>query len=519
MADRRGATQTRGPLAHRGAREPHLGGRTFVGHEPDLRFRVALRDRLEVLLADSDLPGGSEQSASDPVALTAVRAEASTKRRNGRVASGVVAIVSAAAVVAALLLLLSRPDANAPADTPNPTTVTTAPETSTVATTDLTRSVLDPSLAAVLSKPSTSEAAQAARVSVYRPGTGHSDVTAQHRFTALSRCWEQTTYAPCVGNERWAYVTGAADSADVHYGLLPTTGYLVVSSLDDRLFVVTGPAGSTEDPQAAPPAWLIDSVTGERGELTWQEEPAALDSPDQVLVLFPSHPQPYVEESTEGFLPRIVDRRDWSIRPLHVPADASAAIRIHQTGSGRIWVGIAPDGGDAGLAYSDNGGASWKRVELPSALRPSTQAVLAHREVLTIAASGSHVAVSELWGPFGSAPQELFLTSNSGADWESIELDQQPMENATEIFALPDGRLVVVLATDSYVERLFMSSTASDWSGLDELPFEPDGYVHLDVSQNGIAVSYGGVITPVRMFSTDLITWWTIPGFPSITSG
>ena len=69
----------------------------------------------------------------------------------------------------------------------------------------------------------------------------------------------------------------------------------------------------------------------------------------------------------ERFLPRVVDRRDWTISPLSVPDDATAALSIAQPGSDRIWVGTAPDG-KLGLAYTDDGGASWTDVELPPTL-------------------------------------------------------------------------------------------------------------------------------------------------------
>ena len=84
------------------------------------------------------------------------------------------------------------------------------------------------------------------------------------------------------------------------------------------------------------------------------------------MVLFPApNPIPWNTDSGERFLPRVVDRRDWTIRPMSVPDDATATLAIHQPGSGRIWIGTAPDGGDVGLAYTDDGGASWTDVELP----------------------------------------------------------------------------------------------------------------------------------------------------------
>jgi photosystem II stability/assembly factor-like uncharacterized protein len=186
-------------------------------------------------------------------------------------------------------------------------------------------------------------------------------------------------------------------------------------------------------------------------------------------------------------------------------------------------VGTAPEGGHVGLAYTDDGGATWERVELPSALRP-TSAELHSRgpgddELLSVAASGDHVAVTDFWGPFGSTPQTVFVTSDAGTDWRSVPLDQGKSENATEVFALPDGRLVVATGVDPYVQRLFVSTSASDWTQLDESPYEPDRRSHFDVNQQGLAVNYGSGNTTPEKFSTDLITWWTIPGFPSLTGG
>ena len=168
-------------------------------------------------------------------------------------------------------------------------------------------------------------------------------------------------------------MTASVDGPGVHYGLLGIADDLVVSALDDRFFVASS-ASLSQDPPSAPAAWLIDSVTGQRGPLTWQDEPTTLNSAEQVLVLFPSpNPIPFDTASGERFLPRVVDRRDWTIRPLSVPDDATAAVAIHQPGSGRIWIGTAPDGGEVGLAYTDDGGASWTDVELPEFVRPTSE--------------------------------------------------------------------------------------------------------------------------------------------------
>jgi hypothetical protein len=105
----------------------------------------------------------------------------------------------------------------------------------------------------------------------------------------------------------------------VHYGLLGVADDLVLSPLDDRFFVASS-ASLSQDPPSAPSAWLIHSVTGQRGPLRWVDQPTTLDSAEQVVVFFPApHPIPLSTYSGKRFLPRVVDRRDWTIRPLNVP--------------------------------------------------------------------------------------------------------------------------------------------------------------------------------------------------------
>ena len=130
-------------------------------------------------------------------------------------------------------------------------------------------------------------------------------------------------------------MTGSVDGPGVHYGLLGIADDLVLSALDDRFFVASS-ASLSQDPPSAPAAWLIDSVTGQRGPLTWEDQPTTLDSAEQVVVLFPSpNPIPFgPPTSGERFLPRVVDRRDWTIRPLTVPDDATAA-----AGDPPAWLG------------------------------------------------------------------------------------------------------------------------------------------------------------------------------------
>ena len=124
-----------------------------------------------------------------------------------------------------------------------------------------------------LEEPSPDEVAAASNAAVYVPGSGPTEVTATRSYVSLRS-----------GPEGWAYVTGSADSPGVHYGLLGEADDLVLSALDDRLFVASS-ASLSQDPPSAPAAWLIDSVTGQRGALRWVDQPTAMDSAEQVLVL------------------------------------------------------------------------------------------------------------------------------------------------------------------------------------------------------------------------------------------
>jgi hypothetical protein len=325
-------------------------------------------------------------------------------------------------------------------------------------------------------------------------------------------------------------VTGSADSPLVHYGLLGsgllgTADDLVLSALDDRLFVASV-ASFSQDPPSEPQAWLIDSVTGQRGQLTWQDEPTTLNAPEQVLVLFPApDPIPRLFDSGERFLPRVVDRRDWTIRPLRVPEDATAALAIHQPGSGRIWIDTAPEGGHVGLAYTDDGGASWTDVELPSSLRPTSAELVASQapdadDVLVVAATGDHVAVTNAWG----GATDVVVSADAGESWNTVELD--PADgNGRRLYVLSDGRLMVVLSMDYKAVRVLVSSSPSDWSQLEvsdhdgfESGFLAQTDSAVDVYQQVLVVHYdrylcdGQGLQPPVTFSTDLTDWWAIPG-------
>ena len=316
--------------------------------EVDISPVDGFAERLSAGLTPTD--PGAVAGARDPVEfgveITGATSGATPRRR--RIVQGMVAVVCAAAVVAALVVV-ARDGASTPGDA--------AGETRAL---DLAGSPLG--------EPSREEVALASNAGTYVPGSGPTEVTATGTYMSLHRCTSGESHSEgCDGLAGWAYVTGSADAAAVHYGLLETADALVVSALDDRFFLASAPISPSQEPPAAPAAWLIDSATGQRGALKWQDQPTTLTSADQVLALFPApHPVPFYTGPPTRFLPRVIDQRDWTIRPLRVPADASAALAIHQPGSGRIWIGTAPDGGDVGLAYTDDGGASWTDVQLPA---------------------------------------------------------------------------------------------------------------------------------------------------------
>jgi hypothetical protein len=440
---------------------------------------------------------------------------------------------SAAALVVTLAVVVAHNDSTAPADAPGPTATvestialptastatpitteaiaatTTAGPTPTV-TTGAPIAAPETRFASVLENPAAAEIELAGDENVYRPGYGPTEVSGARTYVSLRTCnW---VAEPCTGPRGWAYVVGSAESAMVNTGVLGSADELVLSAIDDRLFVASETAVPNSQP--APRAWLIDSVTGQRGALTWQDEPTTLKSADQSLVMFPLNTQPYFRAPSTSFLPRVVDARDGTISPLNVPAHASAVLQIHQPGSGRIWIGTARDGGDAGLAYTDDGGATWTDVELPETLRQASEELLGrpYFEGLTLAATGDRIAVSVALCASGCSDNRLFTSADAGATW--VGVDPPPNSgNYRELFVLQD-RLVYALNFDPYLAILLESGPSSDWSELQMA----EGYSSLQtqpradfgVGQRGIASLYGFTQDPPMSFSTDLIDWWPI---------
>jgi hypothetical protein len=183
----------------------------------------------------------------------------------------------------------------------------------------------------------------------------------------------------------------------------------------------------------------------------------------------------------------------------------------------RIWIGTAPEGGDVGLAYTDDGGASWTDVELPSSLRPTSAELVATESpgsdhLLVVAATGDHVAVTEAWGD----ATEVSVSNDAAETWSTVLLDPHD-GNGRKLYVLSDDRLMVVLTMEAYAVGVLFSGSPDDWSQLevpdDDSRFQPAflavaGGV-IDVYQHGLVVHYDrdrcddeGVFPPEN-FSTD----------------
>jgi hypothetical protein len=475
---------------------------------PDTWSRIRKTDRVLTML-DLETAAPTEPG-TDPGSVTGTRDIATIdlepprssgpRRRSRRITHVVLAIAVAAAVITTLVVI-SRDHTTAPADIPI-------------------------SVPSPLEEPSPDEVA-AASSGLYPRGSGRTEVTATRSYVSLRS-----------GSQGWAFATGSTDSPEVHYGLLGDTDDLALSALDDRLFVASS-ASLSQDPLSTPAAWLIDSVTGQRGALRWVDRPTTLDSAEQVVALFPAHPIPWYAnlvylppsdqfvDSGARFLPRVVDRRDWTIRPLSVPDDATATLAIHQPGVGRIWIGTAPDGGHVGLAYTDDGGASWTDVELPPSLRFTSEAVLADPDdemaalPPSVAATGDHVAVTEA---SGESDRPVFVSADGGENWNTARLDAADV-NGRQLYVLSDDRLMVVLFSDLQAIGVLVSSSASNWSHLevsDHSAVLAGSRSIVGGFQQGVVMSYVLSVEPPGSasieglppvsFSIDLTDWWTIPG-------
>jgi len=494
-------------------------------HEPDPAFRAQLRLRVRAISADED-PWGSSSKPPIPVSIDPETRR--PRRPLRRVARGILLVAAAAAVVGGFVIITNREPRIMPLN-PSPETVAvTSPATTVEAGTPA--SSPSPS---ILREPSREEVSAASDISTYPPLSGQTEITTTRKFASLRSCVSTSESQERVDNglepvahpcseSLWAYATGT-DDGDLHFGLLGEVDDVELSTVDERYFVASGRVPSSRDPGAPPLAWLIDSVTGARGALTWSNQPATLDGSTNALVLFD---QPFPSfEYVEPFLPRVVDPEAGTIRPLAVPADASAAIPIAQLGTGRIWVGTAPAGGDLGLAYTDDGGATWTHAAFPEATRTTTQQFdvetsdRTELSTLSIAAAGERLAVTG-----GPRPGEnrIFVSSDSGLLWqpatslptratEPTALAPVSPENYIELYVLADGRLVILLSVDAYPLRTFVSASTSDWTQVEQSQPPMGTRSFFAVNQAGVAAIFNASgETPYR-FSTDLVDWWQVP--------
>ena len=216
------------------------------------------------------------------------------------------------------------------------------------------------------------------------------------------------------------------------------------------------------------------------------------------------------------------------MRPLSVPQDATAALAmaINQPGSGRLWIGTAPDGGDVGLAYTDDGGASWTDVELPPSLRPTSEELVSvspgGEQLLVVAATGDIVAVAARWVMSG-VDHRLFVSADAGESWDVVPVDPGRgggVENGRRLSVM-DERLVFAVSSDSYLIDVFVSNSASDWSQLEAIDDLSNSGVgvnraEFDVGQRGVASLYTfDGRQHQSIFSTDLSDWWSIFSLPT----
>ena len=404
--------------------------------------------------------------------------------------------------------------------------------------------------AGVLITPSAEEVALARDTSLYQPVEASTQVSSAANFVSMRECRSR---AAC--GTGWAYVTGAADGSEVHRGVLGEADALELFVLDDRFFVAMESSPSS---RPAPTAWLIDSVSGGRTALTWRDEPTTLNSPEQAVVVSEGlqtvaqnarrsalDDEELAEFISEGsirsgmFLPRVVDARDGTIRPLAIPDNASAGVPVIQTGTGRIWIGTTPDVDVLGLAYSDDGGGTWTAVALPAQL-PATSDELEQTDsvgdvLLSIAADGDRVAVTDAWS---SDERDVYVSSDAGLTWSTANVAvTNRSENGAHLYVLADGRLLLVRSFDPYVNELLVS-TGPDWTELERetratraVAEKTSQYVaawnegrYVSVNRQGIASMFypvemfddgtvGGMpdAPPSRYrFSTDLRNWQTI---------
>ncbi len=383
-----------------------------------------------------------------------------------------------------------------------------------------------PAASFAMTSPSADAEAQATDDDLYRDGNVGTQVSAAGNSVSLRRCRDS---AAAMCGTGWAYVTEVAGSGQVHGGLLGEASpvNLDLQLLDDRYFVVLERAPGTQAPARA---WLIDAVSGQAGVLSWRDEPTTLNSPEQMLLLCEEgydsgatrcavaevwDDTPRVEEvgtvfaggtsvtqnslvagrytyvPSEAGLPKVVDVRDGTIRPLAMPDSVVAGLPVAQHGTGRIWVGTDPDSDRLGLAYSDDGGATWNEAALPEQLRATSEELATSlspygEDLLEIAAAGDRVAVAVSWGGDNNT---VYVSDDAGTSW--TKATSEPGGNGVHLYVLADGRLVVMGSMDGHPSEL-LASTGSDWAELEKV-----GDVHFadpgGLSERRFSINRAGV--------------------------
>ena len=346
------------------------------------------------------------------------------------------------------------------------------------------------------------------------------------------------TVRPCTTG--WSYVTGSVDGGEVHRGLLGDADAPQVYVLDDRFFVAMGTSPGVH---REPTAWLIDSVSGGHAELTWRDEPTTVGAREQALVVSEggmSVPRVAFQAAAvdsddvgELLLPRVVDARDGTIRPLAVPDNASANLPVIQNGNGRIWIGTAPDGHDlgeeeldavevVGFAYSDDGGATWTEVTIPAQLFAAERLATKDSWGASIAADGDRIAVTSAWS--SNHDRYVYVSSDAGLSWSTVTVANPETSgaNGAHLYVLADKRLLLLQSMDVF-RFSYSCPPARTGPELEEnlQATQATRSKVVSVNRDGIALMYypigmyddGNIgnnpdAPPIREhFSTDLTNW------------
>jgi hypothetical protein len=403
-----------------------------VEGEPSREFS----DSLLVVLQDEYLRSTSDanrepvltSSEADGPALHELVVEFEPRRPRRMLRSGLlVAIGAAAAAVIAIVVV------TIPSDDPTVSIAGSVPRDGRTFAAAVEAS-------GVLHSPSPDEVTQA-NSGVYL--SGGPEVSAAGNSVSLL-CNRPATASVC--GTRWAYLTKTA-GGDAHTGLLGEANPLTFGAhvLDDRYFVAfEGDAPDTPGPSKA---WLIDSLTGKSGALTWRAQPTTVNSSAQALL---------ANTPTGAAVPKVVDARDGTIRPLAMPDDVAASV-VAQYDAGRVWAGTQLRGGQLGLAYTEDGGATWTDVALP-------EGAATRGEDLLIAVAADRVAVTSGWVP---DRMPVYVSHDLGRSWTNAAPSADTGDaNIAHLYVLADGRLALMASADAHPHDLFVSPD-SDWTELD----------------------------------------------------